>query len=113
MRKEQIFYPHTCKILRSLSATNQQGDELFHLIYSGICGLQYHSNGDTSLNGYSYQTFPNLIIPEHNILFQINDLVKVFTENNRLQEFTIENFESTNEQIISGTTIWLKYGSDT
>lgn len=109
---EDIFYPHTCEIKRSTGATNSDGDELFEMIYNGRCGLQYHSNGDTSYQGYSYQTFPNLILPEHNILFEINDLVEVYTQNGRKQEFTVENFESTHDEELSGTTIWLKYGTD-
>ena len=109
--RKKIFYPDTCEIKRSTGNTDDDGNEIFDIIYSGSCGVQYGASGNASLQGMSYQTSPTLIIPDDNVSFQTNDTVVVIDAFASILIFTVEHFESIHypEELI-GTTIWLKHG---
>ena len=113
---QSVFYPHSCLIRRTTGNVDPiTHEELFDVLYAGKCGLQYSSNGNTSLQGYTYQTFPSIIIPETKQLFVTNDEVVVTTENGRVQTFTVETAEVCDLEgldKLSGTTLWLKLGED-
>lgn len=116
VKLEDVLYPHTCIVRRSTGRVNPDTlKEEFETLYEGKCGLQYSTNGNTSLQGYTYQTFPSVMLPVTTILFATNDEVVVSTENGRVQHFTVETYEVCNIKGIEplhGTTLWLKLGED-
>lgn len=113
---EDVLYPHTCIVRRSTGRVNPETlKEDFEVLYEGKCGLQYASNGNTSLQGYTYKTFPSVMLPVTTILFATNDEVVVSTENGRVQIFTVETSEVCSIkglEKLHGTTLWLKLGED-
>lgn len=116
VKLEDVLYPHTCIVRRSTGRVNADTlEEEFTTLYEGKCGLQYASNGNTSLQGYTYQTFPTVMLPVTTIRFATNDEVVVSTENGRKQRFTVEQPEECSIEgldVIHGTTLWLKLGED-
>ena len=113
---EDVLYDATCVVRRSTGRVNPETlQEEFEVLYEGKCGLQYSTNGNTSLQGYTYQTFPTLMLPVTTIRFATNDEVVVSTENGRVQRFTVEQPEECSIkglEAIHGTTLWLKLGTD-
>ncbi len=106
------FYPDYCTISKGIGGTtDENGDEVFNVIYSGECNVQFSSGGNTSLKGETYQSTPTLIVPAILSLFSINDNVVVTTRNGRKIESTIEQFETIDDSEVGGTTIWLKQGN--
>ena len=103
-----FFYPHTCVVYRSQGEVDDQGNEILTGIYYGDCAYEFNSNGSTRLQGLTFQADSFLLIPATDVLFQINDMVIVETENGRTIVATIEQFETVTEIGIEGSTIWLK-----
>ena len=116
VKLEEVLYNHTCIVQRSTGRVNPETlEEEFDILYEGKCGLQYASNGNTSMQGYTYQTFPTVMLPVTTIRFATNDEVVVSTDNGRTQRFTVEQPEVCDLkglEVIHGTTLWLKLGED-
>lgn len=106
------FYPHYCIISRSKGKVDAKGNELTGTLYSGKCGLQYGMSGNTYLQGYSYQSAPNVIVPITDVQFKISDIVIVTDGSGRDIEFTVEQAEVVKDAEVGGTTLWLKQGED-
>lgn len=102
------FYPHTCIIQRE-TGIDAVGDVEFEDIYSGECGLQRSGSGTTWQGNY-LQDSPLIIIPAYDIVFKQDDLVTVTDENGRVMKFTIKQYESVHDDVLFGSTIWLKDG---
>lgn len=105
---DAFFYPHVCAIYRSEGAVDAEGNEIFTGLYYGDCAYEVNSNGSTRLQGLVFQADSFLLIPEIDVLFQINDMVIIETENGRSIRATIEQFETVTDEGLSGTTCWLK-----
>lgn len=101
-------YPDICVISRASGETDNQGVEILTELYSGACEIQYGGSGNTGLQGDNYQSKPMLFIPVSNVEFQINDVIVVTSLNNRVSEYSIEQFECLND--FDDTCIWLKGG---
>lgn len=109
---DPFFYPHTCAIYRSEGQTDSIGNEIFTGLYYGDCAYEFNANGSTRLQGLTFQADSFLLIPSVDVLFKINDLVIVETENGRTVRATVEQFETVDDEWISGTTLWLKQARD-
>lgn len=109
VNKEDFFYPNTCVIRRTTGQTDEDGNEIFDIIYSGKCGLQYGGNGNVYYQGMSYQTSPLIIIPPV-IKVLTNDSVEVVDSMGITTLFTVEIPEGVVNDVVGGTTIWLKNG---
>lgn len=107
-----FFYQHTGTVKRSTAKTDDNGDELFDLIYDGICGLQIDSSGDTAIEGGIYQKSPTVILPAIDIIFKTGDFVSVTVENAQTFDYTVKSHRIITEEGISGTTLWLKKGTN-
>lgn len=105
---DAFFYPHVCAVYRSEGQTDSQGNEIFTGLYYGDCAYEVNTNGSTRLQGLTFQADSFLLLPITDVLFKINDMVTVETENGRTISGTIEQFETVTENGISGTTLWLK-----
>jgi len=101
-------YPDVCVISRASGETDDSGVEILTPLYDGVCEIQYGGNGNTALLGENYQSQPTLFIPVSNVKFQINDIVVVTSLNDRVSEYSIEQFESLGD--FDDTCIWLKSG---
>ena len=109
---DAFFYPHICAGYRSNGETDDQGDEVFSGVYYGDCAYELNSNGSTKLQGLTFQADSFLLLPCTDILFKINDIVMVETENGRVIKATIQQFETVTDSGNEGTTVWLKQGKD-
>lgn len=109
---DRFFYPYDCVISRSTEGQDENGDEIFDIIYDGECGVQVGTNGDVALQGDIYQRSPCLIIPVTDITFMINDKIVATVENNHKLEYTVKSPRIITEEGIEGTTLWLKKGTD-
>ena len=109
MEINSFFYPHTCVVGRMSGSVNPStGEEISDEIYSGICGLNFTTDGTSSLRSIDYKMFPTVIIPDNDVLFKVNDLITVSSDNGRISHGTIENFEPCKWVGMEGTTIWVK-----
>lgn len=109
MVSDEIFYPDTCVISRCDGSVNAStGDEVSTEIYSGKCGFNLNSSGDTRLMGMEYKSAPKVIIPDYDVLFKVNDAVTVTCWSGRVIEGSIENYDACKYPGMEGTTIWLK-----
>lgn len=106
------FYPHQCLVQRSTGRVDNNGDEIFDIVYQGYGGLQYSSgSGHTSLQGgIVYYNSPLLVIPDSSISAQPDDFVTVTDENGRKYRFTVNQSESIHDVEIGGCNLWLKKG---
>jgi len=109
---DRFFYPHICAIYRSKGQVDIYGNELFTGLYYGDCAYEFNPNGNTKLQGLTFQADSFLLIPSVDILFQINDMVMIEAENGRTVKATVKQFETVEEDWISGTTLWLKQAMD-
>ena len=107
-------YPDTCVISRFSGDTDDQGEAIMEVLYTDYCEIQFGGSGGNTLHTDNYQSRTTLFIPVNNILFQVNDKVVVTSLNDRVTEFTIEQFESITdaEPELNDTCIWLKGGTD-
>ncbi len=105
------FYPHQCLVRRSTGQVDDNGDEVFSVVYEGEGGLQYSSgSGHTSLQGGVYYNSPLLVIPDATIIAQTDDRVDVVDENGREYRFTVNQAEAIHDTEIGGCNLWLKKG---
>lgn len=109
---DDFFYPHYCVIKRGTGDTDDNGDEIFTTLYSGIGGLQLGVNGDSRLEGSIYQRVPTLIIPITNVKFVINDYVIVKLPNGFEEDYTVRSAKIELGEGVEGTTLWLKKGTE-
>lgn len=106
---DDIFYPDTCVIKRSTGTVNPStGEEVLTEIYSGKCGFNLNSTGDTTLQGLEYKSAPKVIIPDYETLLKVNDTIIVTCWSGRIVSGTIENYDACNYPGMQGSTIWLK-----
>jgi hypothetical protein len=105
---DEFFYPHTCVVYRSGGYTDDAGNEIFTGLYYGDCAYEVNTNGSTRLQGLTFKADSFLLLPCTDVLFQINDMVVIETENGRTISATIEQFETVDVDGIEGTTAWLK-----
>ncbi len=106
---DAFFYPHVCAVCRSEGQTDPvTGQEVFTGLYYGDCAYEVNINGSTRLQGLTFQADSFLLLPVTDVLFKINDMVIVETENGRTISGTVEQFETVTESGIEGTTLWLK-----
>lgn len=106
---DAFFYPHVCAVYRSEGQTDPvTGQEVVTGLYYGDCAYEVNANGSTRLQGLTFQADSFLLLPVTDVLFKINDMVIVETENGRTISGTVEQFETVTELGIEGTTLWLK-----
>ena len=102
------FFPYKCEVLRSLGEFDEYDQPITKPIFRGRCDLQWGSSKTILTGGIEYQSKPTLFIDCQDILFKLNDIVKVQLANNRNVTCTIENFDTIIDGDIGGTQIWLK-----
>jgi len=107
-----FFYPHTCEIYRT-TIDPSTGEDVSTSVYSGICGLNIGSSGDTALHSEHLLSSYRVIIPDNTVVLRKNDNVDVTSENGRLTKSTIKDFDPCSWGGLKGITIWLKEGVDT
>lgn len=108
-----IDYYDTCKISRSDGTVDANGDEILTPVYEGDCLLEL--SGNTRYDGFQFEHEPLIFIPVNNVMFRINDKVKVTTFNGRTLSYTIKNWEAIMDgefEELNDTCIWLKDGKD-
>ena len=106
---DAFFYPHICAVYRSEGKVDPStGEEIFTGLYYGDCAYEVNTNGSTRLQGLTFQADSFLLVPSTDILFRINDMVIVETENGRTISGTVKQLETILETGIEGTTLWLK-----
>jgi hypothetical protein len=110
--KTAFFYPHTCIIYR-VTVNPGTGEDVSTSVYSGICGLNIGSSGDTALRGDQLMSAYKVIIPTSTVVLAKNDNIDVISENGRVTKSTIEDFDPCSWPGLEGVTIWLKEGVDT
>ena len=104
-----FFYPDFCVIYRGTGTVNTSGDEIFTGTHYGLCGFDLDRN--MKISGFHYSSDPVIIIPTTEIDVKINDKVLV-SLGVRLIEASVKQFEIQKEEGLSGTTVWLKLGTD-
>ena len=109
---DPFFFPHICAIYESSGQADSSGNEVFDGLYLGDCAYEVNVNGNTRLQGLRFQADSFLLLPCTDILFKINDLAIIETENGRMINATVKQFEIDSDLEIEGTTIWLKQGQD-
>jgi hypothetical protein len=114
MKSKGYDYPDACIISRTSGVTDIGGNEVFAELYNGCGEIQYGGSGGNSLHASNYQSETILFIPVNDILFKVNDKVLVVSKNGRSSKFTIEQFESIEDDNteLNDTCIWLKGGTD-
>lgn len=108
---DNFFFPHTCEVKRYTGEFDAEGFEIFELIYIGECGYQPTNNGYNA-SGVAILTSPNVILPENEAVFKVNDVVVITLPKGRSLNATVESFEDVEDSDIGGTTLWLKQASD-
>ena len=110
---DNIFYPDTCVIDRPNGSINAStGEEMFDTLYSGKCGFNLNTSGDTTLQGLEFKSAPKLIIPIYNVLFKVNDRITVTGATGRVSVGSLKNYDPCSWSGMEGTTIWLKQNQD-
>lgn len=111
MNESEFFYPHHAIVKRGLNDTDDDGNEMFEVLYDGMAGLQIGVNGDETIQGGIYQKVPTLIIPVTDTIFLTNDHVVTTTANGEQNEFTVRSAKTYEWDDVKGTTLWLKKGT--
>jgi len=111
--QDAFFYPHTCTIYRVTSVNPSTGEDVSTSVYSGICGLNIGSSGNTALRGVQLMAEYKVIIPTCTVVLRKNDNVDVVSENGRITRALIEDFDPCSWPGMEGITIYLTKGVDT
>lgn len=106
------FFPYNCKILRTTGEYDEYDQPISTPVFEGKCDLQWGSSKTHLAGGLEYMSKPVLFVNSQDILFKVNDIVKVQMENNRNVTCTIENFDTIRDSDIGGTQIWVKEMTD-
>lgn len=104
-----FFFNAECVISESTNNTDDEGNEILHEKYNGLCSYQVGSGGSSGLQGNLYQVSPDIYLPVPDVEINVNDNVRVKC-NQLIVNATVESYNPVPE--FNSMAIYLKHGTN-